>query len=256
LSETAATISNIAAFLNSTLRVKRIRDASVNGLQVRSRKRRVIRTVGFAVDACLSTFEQADHENVDMLVVHHGIKWRPQKDRELEFRRTAFLKRRNIALYAVHLPLDLHQEYGNNMQLCRMLGVRDLQRFGRYHGIKIGYAGMFNRATSLSMVAKRMSKGLGAPCRILPFGRDRIHSIGVISGGGGGMLKDAHELRLDCFIIGEADLAVYNAAREYGMNLLIGGHYATETVGVRALMPLIEKTFGVRTVFIDDPKDL
>jgi dinuclear metal center YbgI/SA1388 family protein len=256
LSETAATISNIAAFLNSTLRVKKIRDASVNGLQVRSRKRREIRTVGFAVDACLSTFEQAVHEEVDLLVVHHGIKWRPQKDRELELRRTAFLKRRNIALYAAHLPLDLHQEYGNNMQLCRMFGVQGLKRFGTYHGIKIGFAGTFNRATSLSKVAERLSDGLGAPCRVLPFGRDRIRSIGIVSGGGGDMLKDAHELRLDCFVIGEADLAVYIAAREYGMNLLVAGHYATETVGVRALMPLIKETFGVRTVFIDDPKHL
>ena len=256
MSETAATIPHIAAFLNSTLRVKRIRDASVNGLQVRSRKRGEIRVVGFAVDACRSTFEQADHVKADLLVVHHGIKWRPQKDRELELQRTAFLKRRNIALYAAHLPLDLHQEYGNNMQLCRMLGVQGLKRFGRYHGIKIGYAGTLRRAASLSSVAERLSGGLGAACRVLPFGRDRVRSIGIVSGGGGDMLKDARELRLDCFVIGEADLAVYNAAREYGMNLLVGGHYATETVGVRALMPLIKETFGVRTVFIDDPKDL
>ena len=256
MSETAATIANIGAFLNSTLRVKGIRDASVNGLQVRSRKRGEIRKVGFAVDACLSTFEQAAHEKTDLLVVHHGIKWRPQKDRELELRRAAFLKRRNIALYAAHLPLDLHHEYGNNMQLCRMLDVHRLKRFGRYHGIKIGYAGTFNRARSLSKVAERLSDGLGAPCRILPFGRDRIRSIGIVSGGGGDMLKDAHELRLDCFVIGEADLAVYIAAREYDMNLLVAGHYATETVGVRALMPLIKETFGVQTVFIDDPKDL
>lgn len=256
MSKAAATISNIAAFLDSTLRVKRIRDASLNGLQVRSGKRGEIGTVGFAVDACASTFEQTDREMAELLVVHHGIKWRPQKDRELELRRASFLKRRNIALYAAHLPLDLHKEYGNNMQLCRMLGVRDPQRFGRYHGIKIGYAGALGRAASLSMLAGRLNSGLDAPCHVLPFGKDRVRSIGIVSGGGGGMLKDAHELGLDCFVTGEVDLAVYNAAREYGMNLLVGGHYATETVGVRALMPLIERTFGVRTVFINDPKDL
>ncbi|MHB8846045.1 MAG: Nif3-like dinuclear metal center hexameric protein [Nitrospirota bacterium] len=256
MKKTAATIGNIAAFLNSTLRVKHIRDASRNGLQVRSLHRGEIGTVGFAVDACLSTFEQAARERADLLVVHHGIKWRPQKDRELELRRTAFLKRHDIALYAAHLPLDLHKEYGNNMQLCRMLGVQDPQRFGRYHGIKIGYAGMLGRSTSLSLLAGRLNNGLDAPCHVLPFGKDRIRSVGIVSGGGGGMLKDACALRLDCFVIGEVDLAVYNAAREYGMNLLVGGHYATETVGVRALMPLIRERFGVRTVFIDDPKDL
>lgn len=256
MSEPAATIHVIAAFLNSTLRVKKIRDASLNGLQVRSRKRGEISVVGFAVDACLSTFEQADREQADLLVVHHGIKWRPQKDRILEQQRATFLKRRNIALYAAHLPLDLHHEYGNNMQLCRMLGVQGLQRFGTYHGIKIGYAGTLDKAASLSMVAGRLSGGLGTACRIFPFGRERIRSIGIVSGGGGDMLKDACKLRLDCFVVGEVDLALYNAAREYGMNLVVGGHYATETGGVRALMPLIKETFGVRTIFIDDPKDL
>ena len=137
-----------------------------------------------------------------------------------------------------------------------MLGVREPKKFGRYHGIRIGYAGTLGRAASLSTLAGRLNRGLDAPCHVIPFGRDRVRSVGIVSGGGGGMLKDAHELGLDCFVVGEVDLAVYNAAREYGMNLLVGGHYATETVGVRALMPLIERTFGVRTVFINDPKDL
>src|SRR5512143_417353 len=116
-----ATIRNITSFLNKTLRVKKIKDASLNGLQVRSRKSGVIKTVGFAVDACISTFEKARKLVVDLLVVHHGIKWRPQKDRELETRRAEYLKRSNIALYAAHLPLDLHKEYGNNIQLFSML---------------------------------------------------------------------------------------------------------------------------------------
>ncbi len=70
------------------------------------------------------------------------------------------------------------------------------------------------------------------------------------------MLKDAVRERLDCFLVGEIDLAVYNAAREYGMNLIVAGHYATETAGVKALMPLIKNNFGVETVFVSDPKDL
>src|SRR6266508_1994841 len=111
-----ATIRNITGFLNKTLRVGKIKDASVHGLQVRSRKHGEIGKVGFAVDACISTFEKAKKLGVDLLVVHHGIKWRPQKDKDLETRRAAYLKRSNIALYAAHLPLDLHEEYGNNIQ--------------------------------------------------------------------------------------------------------------------------------------------
>ena len=251
-----ATIRNITDFLNKTLRVRKIKDSSVNGLQVRSRKTGEIQKVGFAVDACISSFEKAKKLGVDLLVVHHGIKWRPQKDRDLENKRAAYLTKNNIALYAVHLPLDLHEEYGNNMQLCRLLDVQGPRKFGKYHGIKIGYAGIFRKATSLDAAASVISEALNVDCRVFRFGKDRIRSIGIISGGGGSILKDAVTEKLDCFLVGEIDLAVYNAAKEYGMNLLVAGHYATETVGVRALMPRVSEVFGIETVFIEDPKDM
>ncbi len=251
-----ATVKNIASFLNKTLRVKKIKDVSLNGLQVKSRKTGAIRRVGFAVDACISTFEKAKKLGVDLLVVHHGIKWRPQKDRDLETRRAAYLKRSTIALYAAHLPLDLHEEYGNNTQLSRLLDVQEPWKFGSYHGIRIGYAGSFKKAISLDAAASVLNKKLNIECRVLKFGKDRIRSIGIISGGGGSILQEACRSQLDCFLVGEIDLAVYNAARDRGMNLLVAGHYATETLGVRALMPLVRDEFGVETVFIEDPKDL
>jgi dinuclear metal center YbgI/SA1388 family protein len=251
-----ATVKNITDFLNRALRVRRIRDASVNGLQVRSRNTGEISKVGFAVDACISTFEKANKRAVDLLVVHHGIKWRPQKDRVLADRRTAFLKNNNTALYAVHLPLDLHEEYGNNIQLARFLGLRHVRKFGKYHGIKIGYAGAFRTATSPAVVAAMVNTQIKSKCRVFPLGKDRIQSIGIISGGGGSMLNDAVKEQLDCFLVGEVDLAVYNAAKDQGMNLIVAGHYATETVGVKALMPLVGEAFGVETVFIEDTKKL
>ena len=249
-----ATIAGISRFLNSTLRVRSIKDASVNGLQVRSRKTGVIKKVGFAVDGCLSTFEKAKKQGIELLVVHHGISWRPQKDRELEKARTAWLRKNNMALYAVHLPLDLHEEYGNNMQLCRLLGVQDPVRFGKYHGIRIGYAGTFKKATTLDALASLLNRDLDTQCSVFPFGKKGLRSIGIISGGGGSLLKEACTAGLDCFLVGEIDLAVYNAAREYGMNLIAAGHYATETVGVKALLPLVREFFGVDTVFVSDKK--
>jgi dinuclear metal center YbgI/SA1388 family protein len=170
--------------------------------------------------------------------------------------RTVFLKNNNVALYAVHLPLDLHEEYGNNMQLARFLDLGRLRRFGRYHGIKIGYAGTFRTATSPAALAALVRSQLRSACRVFPFGKDRIRSLAIISGGGGGMLNDAVKEKLDCFLVGEIDLAVYNAAKDHGINLIVAGHYATETVGVKALMPLIGETFGVETVFIEDKKEL
>jgi dinuclear metal center YbgI/SA1388 family protein len=250
------TVANISHFLNQTLRVRKIKDASMNGLQVRSRSAAAIKTVGFAVDACLSTFEKAKKLDVELLVVHHGIKWRPRKDRDLEKQRSAVLKKNDIALYAAHLPLDLHEEYGNNAQLARLLGLRELRKFGRYHGVKIGYAGTFGTAKDPAAVAAVLARRLGSACRVFAFGSDRVRSIGIVSGGGGGMLPDAVQEGLDCFLAGEIDLAVFNAAKDQRMNLIVAGHYRTETVGVQALMPLVRETFGVKTVFIEDAKDL
>ncbi len=251
-----ATVRNIAAFLNRTLKVRTIKDASMNGLQVNSGRTGEIRTVGFAVDACITTFQKAKKRGVDLLVVHHGIKWRPQKDRQLAQQREAYLQRHGIALYAVHLPLDLHREYGNNMQLARILELRDLKKFGRYHGIKIGYAGVLRSALGPGAIAEKIGNRLHSRVSVFPFGKDRIRSIGIVSGGGGSMLPDAVREGLDCFLVGEADLAAYNAAKDHGINLIAAGHYATETVGVAALMPPVREAFSVRTVFIADVKHL
>lgn len=251
-----ATVRNITHFLNKTLRVKKIKDASMNGLQVRSRRTGGIETVGFAVDACLSTFEKAKKLDVGLLVVHHGIKWRPQKDRDLEKQRTAYLVRNGMALYAAHLPLDLHEDYGNNAQLARLLDLRGLRKFGRYNGVKIGCAGALRSATGPAAVAAALGKRLGSACRVLSYGKERVRSIGIVSGGGGSMLPDAVKEGLDCFLTGEVDLAVFNAARDRRINLIVAGHYRTETLGVKALMPLVRETFGVETVFIEDAKDI
>jgi dinuclear metal center YbgI/SA1388 family protein len=250
------TIRNVASFLNKELRVEKISDVSLNGLQVRSRTNGVLKRAGFAVDACISTFEKAHKLGVGLLVVHHGIKWRPQKDRDLEKMREAYLKRNNLALYAAHLPLDLHREYGNNIRLARLLGLQNVRKFGKYHGIKIGYAGGFRRTTSLDDLAGILQKQLKKKCTVLRFGKARIRTLGIVSGGGGSMLKDAVQERLDGFVVGEIDLATYNAAKEYGMNIVVAGHYATETVGVKALMELVGDVFGIETVFLDDAKDL
>ena len=250
------TVENIVKYLNKELRVRTIKDTSANGLQVRLRKSRQIGIIGFAVDACISTFEKAKKLDVDLLVVHHGIRWRPQNDKDLANIREAYLKKSSMALYAAHLPLDLHEEYGNNMQLARLLGVQEPKKFGRYHGIKIGYAGVFKKTENLSSIAKKLNTHLKSTCRIYRFGKKKIRSIGIISGGGGGILGDVVNEGLDCFLVGEIDLAIYNAAKEHGMNLIIAGHYATETVGVKALMPLVRRSFSVKTVFISDTKNL
>jgi dinuclear metal center YbgI/SA1388 family protein len=190
------------------------------------------------------------------LIVHHGIRWRPRQDSDLLNKRMAYLKKNFMALYAAHLPLDLHEEYGNNVQLALLLGVRKLRKFGRYHGVKIGTAGVFKEALSLSTISEILDARLNTKCLVYQFGKRHVRSIGIISGGGGSMLGDAVKERLDCFVVGDIDLAVYNAAKDHEISVITAGHYATETAGVRALMTLLRSSFDVKTVFIDDQKDL
>ncbi len=247
-----ASLNSIVRFLNAELRVRDIPDSSRNGLQVRVLKE--IRKVGFAVDASLTTFEKAARAGCDMLVVHHGIRWKGLRDRTgVQARRVAFLKGHRINLYAAHLPLDLHPEYGNNIELARLLGLTGIEKFGRYKGRALGFKGRLPKPRTLGWVARRLERSVGAECTVLRFGRPIVRSVGVLSGGGSEALVDAYEERLDCFVTGEAPHHIYHEARDLKKNVIIAGHYATETTGVKALMPLLKKKFGVRVAFIDVP---
>jgi len=244
----------IVRFLNKELNIRKIFDTSKNGLQVKNKKR--IKKVGFAVDACLSTFEKAKKAKVDLLIVHHGLKWKKNKYKELTKKREDFLNKNQIALYAAHLPLDLHSKYGNNIQLCKLLELTKIKKFGRYYGFKIGYKGQFKKPITINKLANILNKKLKTKCMILPFGKKIIKSIGVVSGGASGVLEDAVKEKLDCFLLGEIPLNAYHRAKDYKINMIVAGHYATETLGVKALMPILKQKFNVKTVFIDIPTKL
>jgi len=244
-------LKKITAFLDRELRVRKIKDESVNGLQVIANKN--IERVGFAVDGCLSTFEKAKKENVDLLIVHHGIKWKPQKYKEQTNQRENYLKKNKISLYGVHLPLDAHSEYGNNIGLARILGLRKIKKFGVYHGESLGYSGIFEKSMSLNQIAGILNKSLKTKCSVLDYGKDKIKTIGIVSGGGSDAIEEAVKKKLDCFLLGETYHGGVCRIRDYKLNVILGGHYKTEIVGVKSLMPLLKEKFNVQTVFIDNP---
>jgi dinuclear metal center YbgI/SA1388 family protein len=247
-----ASLNSMVRFLNRELRVREIPDASRNGLQVRIPKE--IRRVGFAVDASLATFEKAAKAGCDLVVVHHGLLWRGQRDLiGTRARRIAFLKKKGINLYAAHLPLDLHPEYGNNIELARLLELSRVQAFGNYQHMMIGFKGRLPKTRTTGWIAAKLEQEIGSDCKVLGFGKKLVRTVGIVSGGGGDEIADACRERLDCFITGEAPHHVFHEARDSRMNVIIAGHYATETVGVKALMPLLRETFGVKTVFLDVP---
>ncbi|MFH1654079.1 MAG: Nif3-like dinuclear metal center hexameric protein [Pseudomonadota bacterium] len=247
-------INSIVKFLNKTLRVRSIKDSSRNGLQVRCNKR--IRKIGFAVDASLSTFKKAKAANVDLIIVHHGILWKGFRDKTGLIKRwIMFLQKNKISLYACHLPLDMHEKYGNNIQLAQLLDLAKIKKFGRYHGKSIGYQGELQTPLTIDALAKKINRKIKSKCINLAFGKRKIKMIGIVSGGGSSAFTEAFQKNLDCFITGEASHMLYHAAKDLHQNVILAGHYETETVGVKALIPLIESHFGISTLFIDNPTD-
>lgn len=245
-------LSSIVRFLNKGLDVKQIHDKSRNGLQVRVPKK--INVIGFAVDASLETFERAKDLDVDLLIVHHGLFWKGQKDTYgLRLRRIAYLKKHRINLYAVHLPLDLHPTYGNNITLVHMLGVENIKPFGNYGGMNIGFCGRWKKSRTLKSIASILDHRLKTKSRVLQFGKNSIRSVAIVSGGAASLLGESVVKKFDCFITGEFGHSSYNDAKDSKQNVIISGHYATETVGVRSLIPVLKKRFGVKTIFIDLP---
>jgi dinuclear metal center YbgI/SA1388 family protein len=245
-------LNSIVRFLNAELRIKNIPDASRNGLQVRVPKE--IRKVGFAVDASLTTFEKAARAGCDLVIVHHGIKWKGLRDRTgLQKRRIAFLKRQRINLYAAHLPLDVHPVYGNNAELARLLGLTRIEKFGKYKGRALGYKGRLPAPRTVGWVASTLKRRIKADCKVLRFGRPGVRTIGIVSGGGSDAIVDAYKERIECFVTGEAPHHIYHEAKDLKKNVIVAGHYATETTGVKALMPFLRGRFGVNVHFIDVP---
>jgi dinuclear metal center YbgI/SA1388 family protein len=218
------------------------RDPSLNGVQVGDLKKE-IHTIAFAVDASMESFRRAAEKGADLIFVHHGLLWSVQKRiiRNL-YHRIQFLMANDLALYAVHLPLDMHPELGNNISIAQQLGLTMLEPFGEYKGIKIGYKGILPEPASLDavkdMLLSKKEHCLGA----LPFGPDKINTIGIVSGGDPKSGLQAIAEGLDLFITGDASHEIYHDCLEGGINVLFAGHYATEVWGIRKVAERLKHT--------------
>lgn len=248
-------LNKLVSFLNAELSLSDFpRDESINGLQIQGKGS--IKKIGVAVDACAFVFEKAAEMKIDFLVVHHGLIWGGIKSVSgILQRRISMLLKADISLYACHLPLDWHPEYGNNAELLRMLSIARKGEFGEYHGKKIGYWGRTRREMSLEDFNGHVRNTLKAELSSIDFGR-KVRNVGVVSGGGWSALHDAERYGIDTFLTGEPSHSAYTLAEELRVNLVFAGHYATETPGVRAAGRMLKTKFGIPAEFIDHPTGL
>jgi len=231
-------------------------DSSLNGLQL-DNDGSELKKIAFAVDTGLEVFRRAVDAGAGLLFVHHGLFWgAPIRIEGRHRERVKFLLDHNMALYAVHLPLDQHPRLGNNAVLAELLGIEEKEPFGIYHGHKIGFKGKLSTPLTIEDAAKRISFMERPPIGIFPFGKKESTSCAVISGGAGMEAFQALEEKIDLYVTGENSHTVYHHAREGGMNIIAGGHYSTEVWGVRRLMEECENRLGIEAEFIDVPTGL
>jgi len=229
---------------------------ALNGLQVENSG--MIGRVVAAVDASQATIDgvaEQSSEGSPLLLVHHGMFWEgniPLTGRRI--RRVRRLLANDIALYSAHLPLDIHPEVGNNVQLARAIGLDVSGQFGHHLGIPIGVWGALSM--SRQTLVERLDQALGTRSLLLPGGPEQVGRVGIISGGAGSMIAAARDAGLDTYITGEGAHHTYFDAMEWGINTVYAGHYATEQLGVQALARTLAAEFDLPWSFLSFPTGL
>ncbi len=249
------TVAQIVSYADEHLRIGEIDDwpNALNGLQVENSG--AVTKIGAAVDASSRTIDVAIDSGVNFLIVHHGLFW-PGLQPITGGRRRMIdrVLRHDLALYSAHLPLDVHSVLGNNAQLAAALGFEQTAPFFEAKGQQIGLK--IEAQISRDELARKLEQSLGGPVKMFAAGPAQSKSIGLITGGAGSEIYAVAREGIDTFITGEAPHWAAVAAEELGINLLLGGHYATETFGVKALAAHLSERFALPWQFIDSPTGL
>lgn len=235
-------------YIASLLETGRFRDYSPNGLQVQGRSE--IRRIASAVTASQHALEQAAAWGADAILVHHGYFWRNEDAciTGIKKRRIAHLLRHDISLLAYHLPLDAHDELGNNVQLGRLLGFVELGRFGEQD---IAFHGDLAQTRTLGELAKHIAQQLQRAPQVIGDPQRSITRIAWCSGAAQGYFEAAVALGVDAFLTGEISEQNVHVAEETGVAFIAAGHHATERYGIHALGVHVAERYNLEHRFFD-----
>lgn len=239
----------LADYLGQALDINRFRDYCPNGLQVEGKP--VIRKLVTGVTASLALLEAAAAAGADAVLVHHGYFWRGEDARIVatKHKRLKLLLSHDMNLFAYHLPLDSHPEFGNNVQLARILGLEAQGRFGDDNIGWLGYAGP--GIGSVGELARHIAQRLGREPLVIGDPAQPVGRIGWCTGAAHSMLDDAIAAGASVYLSGEVSEPTVHLARESGVAYLACGHHATERYGVQALGVHLATQFGIAHQFID-----
>jgi dinuclear metal center YbgI/SA1388 family protein len=239
----------IIAWADEYLDVASYPDYGPMGLQVVGTAE--VRRIVCGVSVSRELFQRAAEAEAQLVLVHHGLFW--ERDSRVVGpvlrERLRALFDADLNLVAYHLALDAHEEVGNNALLCDELGVDRERRFADGYG----FGGRLAEPVPVSDLAERAHQRLGQMPLVFSYGPEVVERVAVCSGGAARYLAQAAAEGYDCFVTGEADEPTKHAAKEAGVHFIAGGHYATETLGVRALAARLAKRFDLAWEFVDLP---
>lgn len=233
----------------------KIQDYCPNGLQVEGRPQ-VMRIVS-GVTASQALLDAAVEAKADLVLVHHGYFWKGENPCVvgMKQRRLKTLLRHDISLLAYHLPLDVHAEVGNNVQLARQLELTVEGPLDPADSHVVGLIGSLPEPMHPRDFARRVQEVLGRE-PLLIEGSEKIRRVGWCTGGGQGYIDRAIAAGVDLYISGEASEQTFHSARENDISFIAAGHHATERYGVQALGDYLARRFALEHVFIDCPNPI
>ena len=246
----------IVAHLDELLEIGSFSDYGPNGLQVPGAEEVTLVVTG--VSAQRELFERAADAGAELVLCHHGLFWdfHPRALGPGMKQRLKALFDADISLAAYHLPLDAHPEVGNNALICELLGLERSERLAEFKGRSIGFVGRSAEGIPFAELRRRCADAFGQEPFVWDAGPETVHSVGVVSGGAQGAFHEAIAHGVDAFLTGETAEHVMAEAREAGVHYISGGHYATETFGIRRLGEIVAEKFGVQHRFVDIPNPI
>jgi len=233
----------------------KIQDYCPNGLQVEGRPQ--VSRIVTGVTASQALLDAAVDAGADLVLVHHGYFWKGENPciTGMKQRRLKTLLKHDISLLAYHLPLDVHPEVGNNVQLARQLDITVEGPLDPGNPKVVGLVGSLAEPVSARDFARRVQEAMGREPLVIE-GEQMIRRVGWCTGGGQGYIDTAIAVGVDLFLSGEASEQTFHSARENGISFIAAGHHATERYGVQALGDYLARRFALEHLFIDCPNPI
>ncbi len=238
-------------YLNELLQPWQMKDYCPNGLQIEGRD--TIAKIVTGVTASQQLIDAALESNADALLVHHGYFWKsePEIITGMKRKRLTSILNNDLNLFAYHLPLDVHAEFGNNAQLAKRLGIKVQRSLEPWNKQCVAMKGKLISAVSAIEFSHQIEKALDRQVFFNEAGDHQIETIAWCTGGGQHYIDVAAEQGIDAFLSGEASEQTIHVSREMGIHFYAAGHHATERYGAKALGEHLAEKFDIGVEFID-----